>query len=166
MRQAFDLSLYLVIGPGHCAGRDMADVASAAARGGADVVLHAERDGVGLRLSARAAQQQAFLVGGKTVASKPAGPGRWSAHVAGVSSGAFQVRFGAAIRLVRPAADDEMGGLTNRPDIAADIARLSGGQVHADGVPPAPGRGRSAVYATFLAAAACVVWAALKRRVA
>ncbi len=38
MKQAFDLSLYLVIGPGHCAGRDMADVAWAAARGGAGMV--------------------------------------------------------------------------------------------------------------------------------
>lgn len=38
MRQVFDLSLYLVIGPGHCAGRPMADVAEAAARGGATMV--------------------------------------------------------------------------------------------------------------------------------
>ena len=38
MRQQFDLSLYLVIGPDHCAGRDMADVAEAAARGGAGLV--------------------------------------------------------------------------------------------------------------------------------
>ena len=38
MRQSIDLSLYLVIGPGHCAGRPMADVAEAAARGGATMV--------------------------------------------------------------------------------------------------------------------------------
>ena len=38
MKPAIDLSLYLVIGPGHCAGRDMADVAEAAARGGATLV--------------------------------------------------------------------------------------------------------------------------------
>ncbi len=38
MRQTFDLSLYLVIGPDHCAGRDMADVAEAAAHGGAGMV--------------------------------------------------------------------------------------------------------------------------------
>lgn len=38
MRHSFDLSLYLVIGPGHCAGRAMADVAEAAARGGATMV--------------------------------------------------------------------------------------------------------------------------------
>ncbi len=38
MRQSFDLSLYLVIGPGHCAGRPMADVAEAAVRGGAGMV--------------------------------------------------------------------------------------------------------------------------------
>ena len=38
MRQSIDLSLYLVIGPGHCAGRDMTDVAEAAARGGAGMV--------------------------------------------------------------------------------------------------------------------------------
>ncbi|MCH7941626.1 MAG: thiamine phosphate synthase [Proteobacteria bacterium] len=38
MRQSFDLSLYLVIGPDHCAGRDMADVAEAAVRGGAGMV--------------------------------------------------------------------------------------------------------------------------------
>lgn len=147
-------------------GAPLGGLLRAAARRGADVVLLAERDGAGLRLSARAAQQEVFLVDGKTVAGKPAGPGRWSAHVEHVSSGALQVRFGAAIHLVPPASDDEMGGLTNRPDIAADIARLSGGQVHADGVPPAPGRGRTAVYATFLAAAACVVWSALKRRAA
>lgn len=39
MKPAIDLSLYLVIGPGHCAGRDMADVAEAAARGGATLSL-------------------------------------------------------------------------------------------------------------------------------
>ena len=147
-------------------GAPLVGLLRAAARGGADVELHAERAGAGLQLSARAEQQHAFLVDGKTVASKPAGPGRWSAHVARVSSGALQVRFGAAIRLVPPAADDELGGLTSRPDIAAEIARLSGGQVHADGVPPARGGGRAAVYATFLAAAACVVWGALRRRAA
>ena len=38
MRQSFDLSLYLVIGPDDCAGRDMADVAEAAAQGGAGMV--------------------------------------------------------------------------------------------------------------------------------
>ncbi len=38
MRQSFDLSLYLVIGPDHCAGRPMADVAEAAVRGGAGIV--------------------------------------------------------------------------------------------------------------------------------
>ncbi len=38
MRQSFDLSLYLVIGPEHCAGRPMADVAEAAVRGGAGMV--------------------------------------------------------------------------------------------------------------------------------
>lgn len=38
MRRSFDLSLYLVIGPDHCAGRPMADVAEAAVRGGAGLV--------------------------------------------------------------------------------------------------------------------------------
>ncbi len=38
MWQVFDLSLYLVIGPGHCAGWPMADVAEAAARGGVTMV--------------------------------------------------------------------------------------------------------------------------------
>ena len=38
MSQSFDLSLYLVIGPDHCAGRPMADVAEAAVRGGAGMV--------------------------------------------------------------------------------------------------------------------------------
>ena len=38
MRPSFDLSLYLVIGPGHCAGRPMADVAEAAVLGGASLV--------------------------------------------------------------------------------------------------------------------------------
>ena len=38
MRPSFDLSLYLVIGPDHCAGRPMTDVAEAAVRGGAGVV--------------------------------------------------------------------------------------------------------------------------------
>lgn len=38
MRQSFDLSLYLVIGPDNCAGRPMADVAEAAVRGGAGMV--------------------------------------------------------------------------------------------------------------------------------
>ncbi len=38
MRQSFDLSVYLVIGPDHCAGRPMADVAEAAVRGGAGLV--------------------------------------------------------------------------------------------------------------------------------
>jgi thiamine-phosphate pyrophosphorylase len=38
VRQSFDLSLYLIIGPAHCAGRDMAEVAMAAAEGGASIV--------------------------------------------------------------------------------------------------------------------------------
>jgi len=38
MRQTFDLSLYLVIGPDHCAGRPLADVAEAAVRGGAGMI--------------------------------------------------------------------------------------------------------------------------------
>lgn len=38
MNTNFDLSLYLVIGPDHCAGRALADVAEAAVRGGAGLV--------------------------------------------------------------------------------------------------------------------------------
>lgn len=38
MRKSFDLSLYVVIGPAHCAGRDMAEVAVEAVRGGATMV--------------------------------------------------------------------------------------------------------------------------------
>ena len=75
------------------------------------------------------------------------------------------MRFGPAMVLVPTAVQSEMGGLTNRPGIAAEIARLSGGRVHAEGA-PAAGGGRAAVYATFLAAAACVVWGARRRRAA
>lgn len=50
MGTSFDLSLYLVIGPAHCAGRDMAEVADAAAQGGATMVQLRDKAGGTRRL--------------------------------------------------------------------------------------------------------------------
>ena len=50
VRTSLDLSLYLVVGPGDCAGRDMADVAEAAAAGGATIVQLRDKAGAPRRL--------------------------------------------------------------------------------------------------------------------
>lgn len=50
MRQTLDLSLYLVVDPGLCAGRDIAEVAAAAAEGGATIVQLRDKAGATRRL--------------------------------------------------------------------------------------------------------------------
>lgn len=61
MRTSFDLSLYLVIGPAHCAGRDMAEVAGAAAAGGATMVQLRDKAGGTRRLVEDARRLKACL---------------------------------------------------------------------------------------------------------
>jgi Mg-chelatase subunit ChlD len=125
--------------------------------------LTARREGVGLVVEARGAAGAPFRIDGVEVPARPAGPDRWRARVARVGAGAVQVACGDAVLLVPPAVARELAGLTNRPDIARDIARRSGGRiyVHEEAAPRAPA---PAVYVTLLAAALLVLGSAWWRR--
>jgi hypothetical protein len=79
--------------------------------------------------------------------------------------GDLRVGFGNAL-LVLPAGSGELEGLHNRPDIAASIARRSGGRVLAgDGAEGEEAPSRASPDVTLLVAAALVaLGAALRRR--
>jgi hypothetical protein len=144
-------------------------VLRACARPGGDIELEAKRDGSALDVRARVSSGElpdAFVVDGATVPARPAAPDEMRARVPRVGDGALTVAFGAARLRVPARSATELRGLTNRPDIAAEIARRSGGRLVADGAAPAPTSRRPAVYATLLLGVACVVWGASRRAAA
>jgi hypothetical protein len=143
---------------------DAAALLRACLREARDVFLTARREAGGLHVEARGGTGAPFLVDGVEVAATPAGPDRWRARIAAVGPGAVRVACGDAVLLVPPAAARELEGLDNRPDIAAAIARRSGGTLYEKTPPAAPAPAAPAVYVTLLAAAVLVLASAWWRR--
>ncbi|MHC4959649.1 MAG: vWA domain-containing protein [Planctomycetota bacterium] len=144
-------------------------VLRACARPAGDIEIEAERDGTALEVRARIVRgpvPEAFVVDGRAVPARPAGPGRMRARVERIDDGPLTVAYGAARRRVPARSATELRGLTNRPDIAAEIARRSGGRVIDAGAAEPPASKSPAVYSTLLLAIACVVWGASRRAAA
>ena len=76
----------------------------------------------------------------------------------------LEVRCGDAVVLVPAAAARELRGLFNRRDIAASIARRSGGELYIGSAPAAEAPLRRAAFLTLWAAALLVLVSAWSRR--
>jgi hypothetical protein len=140
----------------------------ACARPGRGVRLRARREGEGLQLEARAAAgAHSFLLDGKPLAARPAGPGLWKAKLPKVSPRELRVDFGGASLLVPAAGAEELAGLHNDPKMAAAIALRSGGRVYYDGAPASEGSEAIAVvWLVLLSGIAFVLLGAARRRLA
>ncbi|MHC4162071.1 MAG: vWA domain-containing protein [Planctomycetota bacterium] len=144
---------------------DVAALLSACLREARGIRLTARREAGGLLVEARGGAGAPVAIDGAEVAARPAGPDRWRARVAPAGGGAVHVACGDAVLLVPPAVARELAGLTNRPDIAAAIARRTGGTLYREEAPPAaPAPAAPAVYVTLLAAALLVLFSAWRRR--
>jgi hypothetical protein len=144
---------------------DVAALLNACLREVRGIRLTARREAGGLLVEARGGAGAPFVVDGVEVAARPAGPAHWRARVAAIGGGAVRVACGNAVLLVPPSVARELEGLTNCPEIAAAIARRTGGTLYREGAPPpAPAPTAPAVYVTLLVAALLVLLSAWRRR--
>jgi hypothetical protein len=104
-----------------------------------------------------------FTVNGAEVRAAPAGPGLWRARVARPGAGDLRIGFRDA-HLLLAAGSGELEGLFPRPDVAASIARRTGGRLVAGEESEAPPHREGAPHVTLLAAAGLVLVGALVRR--
>jgi hypothetical protein len=157
--------MVVVVAPARDDRVDEAALLRACLREAGGLRLTARRDAGGLLVEAQGGTGAPFVVDGREVVARPAGPERWRARIAAIGAGAVHVACGDAVLLVPPAAARELAGLTNRPEIAAEIARRTGGTLYLENAPPAaPAPAAPAVYVTLLAAALLVLASAWWRR--
>lgn len=130
------------------------------------VTLRALREGRDIVVVASGGSPGEFVMGDRRVLARPTGPGTWSACFPEAGGAARRIRFQGAEAWVGAAPAHELEGLTSRADIAASIARRSGGRFFDSGTLfPAPTEERrTKIWATLLLAAACVVGGAFLRR--
>ncbi|MHC4550524.1 MAG: VWA domain-containing protein [Planctomycetota bacterium] len=136
-------------------------------REGSGVRLTARREAAGLVVEAHGAAGADFTVDGVAVPARPVGPRRWQGRVARVAAAAVHVTCGEAVLVVPPAEARELEGLANRPDLAAALARRTGGtllHLEEETPPAAAAPADPAVFATLLAAVLGVLASALRRR--
>jgi hypothetical protein len=145
-------------------GVDAAPLVRAVLRDTGGVRLDAWRDGDGLVAQANGSGGAAFVVAGATVPARPVARDRFRARVPRAPAGEIVVSCGGATRIVPGAGARELVGLGNRPDIAAAIARASGGALVEEGGAGGEERTRPAAFVTLLLAAALVVLSAWRRR--
>jgi hypothetical protein len=127
------------------------------------VALRARRDGDALLLEATAPSRADFMVGNAPVPARPVGPGRFRARLEPAPQEAVWVRYLGAEAHVPPVASREHRGLFACAEIAAAIARESGGALlEREAASPPPREGSPAL--TLLAAVAAVVACGALRR--